>query len=121
MDYKEALAYLDSFIDYEKLISYDYKASIGLERISAILQELGNPHVGPDVIHVAGTKGKGSVCAMTASILKEAGHKTGLYTSPHLISVRERIKIDGDPISTGDLCEVLEDIKPHVEAVKKKV
>ena len=73
--------------------------NLGLERITYLLEKLGNPHLKFKSIHVAGTNGKGSTCAMIASILKEAGYKVGLYTSPHLFDYTERIKVNGKDIS----------------------
>lgn len=93
MIYAETTAYLDSFINYEKKSRYAYKESFKLERIKLFLSLLGNPQDNFKSIHVAGTKGKGSVCAFAAYILKEAGFKVGLYTSPHLSDCRERIRI----------------------------
>ncbi len=71
----------------------------GLERMEAVLAALGHPERLPRVLHVAGTNGKGSTCAFAASMLRAAGLKVGLYTSPHLVEVNERIRIDGAPIS----------------------
>jgi len=93
MSYPEAVRYLDSFINYEKKSGYPYKESFKLERIRGFLRLIGDPQNSLKCIHVAGTKGKGSVCAFCAYILKEAGYKVGLYTSPHLSEVRERIRI----------------------------
>ncbi|MBU1911934.1 MAG: bifunctional folylpolyglutamate synthase/dihydrofolate synthase [Candidatus Omnitrophica bacterium] len=93
MNYKDTIEYIDSFINFEKIPRYQYASSFRLERMIALLDELGNPHKGLNVIHVAGSKGKGSTCAITAYILKEAGYKVGLYTSPHLMDSRERIRI----------------------------
>jgi len=76
-----------------------FHISLGLERISAILDLLGNPQDSLNCIHVAGTNGKGSVCAILSSILTCAGKKTGLYTSPHIFKYTERIQINGRPIS----------------------
>jgi len=77
----------------------------GLERIGALLASLGNPQDSFRSMHVAGTNGKGSVCAMTASILNEAGVRTGLYTSPHLSKFNERITVSGKPITDKELVE----------------
>lgn len=79
-----------------------FHISLGLERISNILELLGNPQDKLDCIHVAGTNGKGSVCAILASILKCAGKKVGLYSSPHIFKYNERIKINGNSISDDD-------------------
>jgi len=93
MSYPEAVRYLDSFINYEKKSGYPYKESFKLERIKGFLRLIGDPQNSLKCIHVAGTKGKGSVCAFCAYILKEAGYKVGLYTSPHLSEVKERIRV----------------------------
>ena len=93
MTYREALKYLDSFIDYEKRTVFDYRDAMKLGRMRALLDGLGNPQRNFRSIHIAGTKGKGSTCAFVYSILKEGGIKAGLYTSPHLIDFKERIRI----------------------------
>jgi dihydrofolate synthase/folylpolyglutamate synthase len=114
MNYQEALEYLLKFADYERLprsgIVWD------LKRIERLLARLDNPHLYARSVHVAGTKGKGSTSAMIASILKQAGYKTGLYTSPHLLSFTERIQVNGKPIAEDDWAKLTEIIKPHVEA-----
>lgn len=76
----------------------NFYIDLGLDRISAVLDKFGNPENSLKFIHVAGTNGKGSVCTMLASILKEAGYKTGLYTSPHIWEYTERIKVNGADI-----------------------
>lgn len=83
---------------------------LGLERISAVLEAFGNPQDCLKVIHVAGTNGKGSVCAMLDSILREAGFNTGLYTSPHIYEYTERIKISGVEISKDDFAKYFEKV-----------
>lgn len=89
-----------SYQDSIKLLTSQgkFKVKLGLERISEILKLLGNPQEDLKCIHVAGTNGKGSVCAIISTILQEAGYKTGLYTSPHIIEYTERIKINGKEI-----------------------
>jgi dihydrofolate synthase/folylpolyglutamate synthase len=84
---------------------------LGLDRITSLLAGLGSPQLEFKSLHVAGTNGKGSTCAMMATILKEAGYKTGLYTSPHLLSFNERIKINGRDISKSDFAEGISLIK----------
>src|ERR1700682_236666 len=74
-------------------------AKLGLERITAVLQALGNPERAFRVVHVAGTNGKGSTCAMIEAGLRAAGVRTGLYTSPHLVEPTERIQIAGEPVT----------------------
>jgi len=93
MTYKQAIAYIESFVNYEKVSCWSYKKSLKLERLRDFLSCIGNPHESLFVVHVAGSKGKGSTCASIAYILRAAGFVTGLYTSPHLVSFRERIRI----------------------------
>jgi len=87
---------------------------LGLERIQKLLADLGNPHQSVPVIHVAGTNGKGSVCAYLSSVLTEAGYRVGRYTSPHLIDWNERICLNEQPIPNEDLGELLLQIKAAI-------
>ncbi len=87
-----------------------FHIELGLERITAILDLLGNPQDKLKCIHVAGTNGKGSVCAILAAVLKEAGMKIGLYTSPHIFEYTERIKISGDEISKDDFAKYVKKV-----------
>lgn len=120
VQYNKALDYLYSFIDYSlKHISELAKAEFNLDRMFALMKELGDPHTKYPIIHVAGTKGKGSVSALCASGLKVAGYKVGLYTSPHLLDYTERIQINGEPISHEQLVELVEEIKPVVARIPK--
>lgn len=127
MDYQEALEYLDTFVDYEKSTTYKY-TDFKLERMQKILERMGNPQNNFKSIHIAGTKGKGSTCAFMFSILKNAGYKVGLYTSPHLLNFRERIKISyvndlGETrerlINEEEVCKVIEEIKPLTDEIKE--
>jgi dihydrofolate synthase/folylpolyglutamate synthase len=93
MTYPEAIKYLQSFINYEKIPQWPYKESLKLERIKGFLKTIGDPQVSLKCLHIAGTKGKGSTCAFLTYILREAGYRVGLYTSPHLSDFRERIRI----------------------------
>jgi len=88
---------------------------LGLETITAMLNELGNPQEKYRTIHIAGTNGKGSTSAMIESILRAAGYKTGLYTSPHLVYVGERIRCDGQSIEKENLVSYINYIKPLIE------
>ena len=116
--YNLALDYLYSFVDYSlKHASELAKADFNLDRMRALMQELGNPQEQYPIIHVAGTKGKGSVSALAASALQAAGYKTGLYTSPHLQDYVERIQVDMQPMSHADMAELVEEIKPAVARV----
>jgi len=89
---------------------------LGLERIQRLLATLGYPHQRVPMIHVAGTNGKGSVCAYLSSVLSEAGYRVGRYTSPHLIDWTERICINQHPISTPELVKVLEQVQAAIPA-----
>ena len=129
MTYPEAIQYLDSFINYEKISQYPYKQFLKLERIKDFLKNtLNNPQDDLKCIHIAGTKGKGSTCAFVAYILRQAGFKVGLYTSPHLSDFRERIRILGarrkaqgarrnfeGMISPGELRTLVESLKPEID------
>lgn len=118
--YNQALDYLYSFVDYSlKHISELARAEFNLDRMFALMQELGNPQDKYPIIHVAGTKGKGSVAVLCASALQAAGYETGLYTSPHLWDYVERIQINGEPISHEDLSELVEEVKPAVAKIPK--
>ena len=120
MDYNSALKYILSFTDYEKTPAQSYSAAnFDLRRMQALLEQLGNPHLCARVIHVAGTKGKGSTAAMIASALREAGNRVGLYTSPHLHTMRERIQVNGDIISEEEMAALAEKLQPEVEAVNR--
>ncbi len=88
---------------------------LGLRPVSRLLGRLGNPHKKYPAIHIGGTNGKGSIAAITASILVHAGLRVGLYTSPHLIDLRERIRVNGAMISPEDLQSCLEDVRAHLE------
>ena len=102
MSYQEAVRYLESRVNLEKVSAYPYNKLIKLERISEFLNLINNPQSSLKCIHVAGSKGKGSTCAFIAYILREAGFKTGLYTSPHLYDFRERIRILNPRVKTKD-------------------
>ncbi len=118
--YQEALDYLYSHIDYSVERSYRYSAEVlDLERVHAFVRALGDPHLNYRSVHVAGTKGKGSVSAMIASILHAAGYKTGLYTSPHLQRFTERIRVDGQEIEKAEVIELVGMLKPHIETIQR--
>src|SRR5271170_6834806 len=93
MDHSEVHSYLNSFVNFESQLHKMRPEDFHLNRIEKLLDLAGNPAKNLKIIHVAGTKGKGSTCAFLASILQEAGYKIGLYTSPHLHKVNERIRI----------------------------
>ncbi|MCL1848741.1 MAG: bifunctional folylpolyglutamate synthase/dihydrofolate synthase [Clostridiales bacterium] len=91
----------------------------GMEVIRELLKQLGNPHKKIPIIHVAGTNGKGSVCAMLERCLREAGFRTGLYTSPHMMTYHERFLVDGEMISHDALMALLKDVEVAVEDTKE--
>lgn len=89
----------------------------GLDSTIELLRRVGDPHAGMRFIHVAGTDGKGSVCAMVESILRASGLRVGAFTSPHILKVNESIRLEGEDIPDRDLEQVLGEIRPHVEAL----
>ncbi len=114
MDYEAAIAYLLSFADFERTGRFQERPDVA--PMLGLLHRLGDPHLGRPTVHVAGSKGKGSVSAMTESILRASGLRTGLYTSPHLHDFTERVRIDGEPISRGTFARLVDEIRPAVEA-----
>ena len=95
-----------------------WKGSIpGLERISALLDKMGHPERTLKFVHVTGTNGKGSTCAMVASVLRQAGYRTGLYTSPYIVRFNERMQINGEMIPDDELCAITEEIKPLADNI----
>lgn len=112
MNYEEALNYIHN-------ISWSF-CKPGLERISELCERLGHPERGLRFIHVAGTNGKGSFCAMTESILRAAGYKTGLYTSPYIETFNERMRVNGENVSNEELTELTEYVRPIADAMADK-
>ena len=105
---------------YEEAVDWVYSTQLfgmklGLESIADVLSALSVPLEGQRFVHVAGTNGKGSVCAMAESVLREAGYRTGLFTSPHLISYRERIVVDGEMVPEELVAAGLSHIRELVE------
>ena len=98
---------------YQEAIDWLYElrllgSKLGLENPRQLAAHAGNPHQSLKIIHVAGTNGKGSVCAMLESIYRDAGYKTGLFTSPHLVSFRERIQVNREPIAEAEIVRLTE-------------
>jgi len=118
--YNQTLDYLYSYIDYSLTKTSEMaRAEFNLKRMEALLEKLGNPHLAYPVIHVTGSKGKGSVCALCASALQAGGYKTGLYTSPHLFEYTERIQVNGQAISKEELVKLVDEMKAAIESVPK--
>jgi len=120
--YEAAIKFLCERIDYERTVAVNYHArQFNLERMRELLDRLDNPQRGFPAIHIAGTKGKGSTAAMIAAILSAAGYRTGLFTSPHLDVVEERVAVDGSPCSPDELVGALDRILPAVEAMDRSI
>ncbi len=102
---------LDEVLAY--IHKVDWRGSVpGLSRIDTLLGLLGHPERHVKYVHVTGTNGKGSTCAMLASVLRAAGYKTGLYTSPYIFRFNERMQINGAPIPDDTLCALVEELRP---------
>jgi dihydrofolate synthase/folylpolyglutamate synthase len=118
--YQQALDYLYSFIDYESMPRPRDAEHYDLRRMDELLERLGNPHLKARTVHIAGTKGKGSVAAMIASVLTNSGYRTGLYTSPHLHTFNERIRVDGELIADEEITALVEKLQPEEQAVNER-
>lgn len=112
MTFKDAQKYINEIPKFTQKHS--------LEHTKRFLEELGDPEKDLKIIHVAGTNGKGSVCAMMASVLIKCGRKTGLFTSPHLVSITERINIDGKNVSEDEFLKSFKKIKTLADDMEKK-
>jgi dihydrofolate synthase/folylpolyglutamate synthase len=120
LNYSQAEEYLNSFTNYEQIPGITYaQAGYSLRHVEELLKRLDDPQLAARTIHVAGTKGKGSVAAMIAQVLSGSGYKTGLYTSPHFHTLRERITIDGSLISEAEFAAALAEVKPFIESMKQ--
>src|SRR5436190_12375276 len=115
MTYDEALAYWFGRVNFER--SAPQPGDLKLDRMRALLHRLGDPHEELRFVHVAGSKGKGSTCAMLESVLRHAGYRTGLFTSPHLEDVRERIQVNRELIPQDELATCMATVKPAAEAL----
>ena len=110
MNYPEALAYMHGRLRLG--------VKLGNDRFEALLARLGSPQDNLRVVHVAGTKGKGSTTAMCAAMLQAAGYKTGQYLSPYVYDIRERIQINSSPVPEQDFARLVTQIYPHIEALE---
>jgi dihydrofolate synthase/folylpolyglutamate synthase len=112
LNYEQALAFWYGRINYEH--RNPKPEDLKLDRMEALLALLGNPERALRIVHVAGSKGKGSTSAMLAAVLGRAGYRTGLFTSPHLSHVEERIQLDGTPVGGEELAALVNDLRPAV-------
>ncbi len=122
LNYDQATRYLDGFVNFERIPPDQQarKEQLTLDRIEWLLHQVGDPHSELPAVHVAGTKGKGSVAAMVESISRAAGLTTGLYTSPHLVDLRERIRISGRRITPDAFACQMTRLHDHLEAVRDR-
>ncbi len=116
MTYNEALSFWYARVNYE--VRSAGPLDLKLERMRALMRRLGDPQDRLRLVHVTGTKGKGSTCAMLASVLRVAGYRVGLFTSPHLEHVEERIQVNGASISHAELSSCMEEVAPAVRAME---
>lgn len=107
MKYTEALDFLKQLTKFG--------INLGLDRIEQLLSLMGNPHEKLNIVHVGGTNGKGSTCAMICGMLEHSGYRTGLFTSPHIHSYRERFKVNGIPVDEKRLADLITQVRPLLE------
>jgi dihydrofolate synthase/folylpolyglutamate synthase len=119
MTEEEALGWWSGHVNYEQRppVSEDLK----LDRMRGLLARLGDPHRFLRIVHITGSKGKGSVAAMLASVLQQAGYRTGLFTSPHLVNVEERFQVAGEPISRAELTQLLCEVRQAVGGTPESI
>jgi dihydrofolate synthase/folylpolyglutamate synthase len=114
--FQEAIAFLEEGINYEKTRTWKYNEKwLKLERVVRLLDALGNPHQRYPIIHVAGTKGKGTTSGAAAHLLHTAGNRTGVMTSPHLVTARERVRVNGELIPEAEFVQIVEAMRPYVQ------
>ena len=119
LTYEQALGYLGQFINYETRRRVPYVPEhFNLEAFAAFLHELGDPHQSFPSVHIAGSKGKGSTAAMIEAILAQAGLRTGLFTNPHLVTLRERTQINRSLISREAFAELVAELRDHLQPVQ---
>jgi dihydrofolate synthase/folylpolyglutamate synthase len=120
LEYQAALDYLYSFVDYSMTRSFRWSADkFDLKRMDDLMAALGHPEREYPILHIAGTKGKGSVAAMCESVIRVAGYRVGLYTSPHMHDYAERIRVNGTPIPHQALTDLINEVRPVVESIKE--
>jgi dihydrofolate synthase/folylpolyglutamate synthase len=121
MDLQETLDYIYSFVNYEISPAEAYNRRFyNIKRVEELLARVGNPHLIPKSVHIAGTKGKGSTTFMIARVLTESGYKTGLFTKPHLIDLRERWQVDNELMTEAELIAYTTRLRPEIEEVNRQ-
>ena len=120
MDYRSAIDRLLTLTDFERKSRAGEPPDFHLRRMELLLASLGDPHLATPVVHVAGSKGKGSTCAMITAALSANGLRTGLYTSPHLHRFTERIRVDGAPVDEHVFAGLIEQLWPDVTAIEER-
>ncbi len=121
--YDEAFAYIQKFTNYERMRASAIprrRDAFDLARIRRVLDALGRPDQSYPIVHVAGTKGKGSVCAMVAAVLQRQGYRVGLFTKPHLLDLQERLCLDGRPIPPEAFVAGMNALYPHLEEQRRR-
>ena len=119
LTYEQAVELAMSLADFERAANWPGHSFFHLERVKMLAELLGDVDTATPAIHVAGTKGKGSVCALITSILTQAGYKVGLFTSPHLHKVCERVRVGLEPISNSEYAALVGEVWPAVESVRR--
>jgi len=120
LNYSRAEEYLNSFVNYEQIPGTSYaQPGYDLGHLEELLSRMGDPQFAARTVHIAGTKGKGSVAAMVAQVLSSSGYKTGLYTSPHFHTLRERIRVDGKLITEAEFASAMAGVKPFIESMSQ--
>lgn len=121
MDYAQASEWLEKLTNPERTgLNRRFARRMNLDATRRLMELLDKPHERVNAVHIAGTKGKGSVAAMMESACRVGGHRTGLFTSPHLISWRERIRLDGRCISESQIADLATEVRPAVEQVEQE-
>jgi len=119
--YDQAMQYLFDATDYERQQKLRYNVTtFDLDRMNKLLKGLGNPHNKIKSVHIAGTKGKGSTATMLARMIQANGYKVGLYTSPHVTSLHERITVDSEMITRKQMLGLINRIHPVIEKLTTK-
>lgn len=121
VNYDAAMDFLNSRINFERIHSAKIpQEPFKLDRMQALVKQLGDPHLAVPVVHIAGSKGKGSTCAMLESCLRSSGYTTGLFTSPHLVDERERVRINGVMIGKDEFGSALSTVKDAALAIAQE-